>query len=200
MKHLAWTLLTFVLVLPVGARAQDGGDPAESGVEYMVPEMQGRGFALSDGPRAYHNRLGFGPGFGQLGNEPYYTLRLSFHPQRWLGWEAQLGHNPAESVHALVHSLGAQLRWPLEGRLQPYATASYGMMMIFPGRVFAADPVTKNQLGAGVGLEFFLRDDVAIRGEWRGTTVIGRESNGDTAAYDYREFTLGLNFYRSLEP
>ena len=129
-------------------------------------------------------------------------MRFDYNPRAWLGWEAHLGHNPSTSVHALVHALLVQLRWPLSGRLQPYVSLGYGMMLIFPGRVFSADPVTRNQLGAGAGLEFFLRDDVALRGEWRGTTLLGGGGDGAEGAvnYDYREFTLGLSFYRTIEP
>ena len=178
---------------------QEGSVPAA--VEYLVPAMQGRSFAVEPGPRPYLDRLGFSPGFGQLGGETYYAMRMSYNPLRWLGWEAQLGHNPSQSVHALVHSLSAQVRWPLPWRVQPYGIVGFGMMMIFPGRVFEADPVTKNVVAGGAGLELYLRDDVALRGELRGTTVLGSrsvdENDGSTS---YREFTFGLTFYRTIEP
>lgn len=171
------------------------------GREFLVPEMQGRGFHLEPGPRPYLHRLGFSPAFGNLGRDPYYAFRLSYNPSQWIGYEAHIGHNPAESVHALVHALNVVVRWPLPWRLQPYASAGYGMMMVFPGRVFEADPVTKNQLGVGAGLEFYLRDDIALRGEIRGTSVIGNPPDGQsTEVYEYREVTLGMTFFRTLNP
>lgn len=174
---------------------------AQTTVEHLVPEMQGRSFALEPGPRPYRDRLGFSPGFGRLGGEDYYTVRMSFHPLRWLGWEAHLGHNPSQSVHALVNGLNVQLRWPLAMRVQPYGTLGFGMMMIFPGRVFEADPVTRNQLTAGAGLEFFLRDDVALRGELRGATLVGgSDASGIDGGFRYREYTFGLTFYRTIQP
>jgi len=174
-----------------GARAEDDRD-------FLVPEMEGRGFSIEPGDRTYENRLGFSPGIGKLGDEPYYAMRVSFNPSPYMGWEAHLGHNPSESVHALVNALHVQLRWPLPWRAQPYVSFGYGMMLVFPGRVFEADPVTENQIGAGIGLEFYLRDDVALRGEYRGTSIVGssaRQADG----YDYREFTLGMVFYRTIE-
>lgn len=180
---------------------EPGRDAATRKVEYLVPEMQGRTFAVQPGPRPYLDRLGFSPGFGQLGGESYYAMRMSYNPLRWLGWEAQLGHNPSQSVHALVHAFAAQVRWPLPWRVQPYATLGFGMMMIFPGRVFEADPVTKNLVAAGAGLELYLRDDVALRGELRGTSVLGSRSiDDDAGSTSYREFTFGLTFYRTIEP
>lgn len=183
------------LVVATPSLAGDDDDPRE----FLVPAMEGRDFSVEPGPRPYRNRLGFSPAMGRLGDEPYYALRASFHPSRFLGWEAHLGHNPSESVHALVHALLVQVRWPLPWRLQPYATFGYGMMLVFPGRVFEADPVTENQIGAGVGLEVFLRDDVALRGEIRGATITGSSSTRDRD-FDYREFTVGLAFYRTIEP
>jgi len=181
----------------VALAAEDAADDDER--EFLVPAMRDRGLSVEPGTRPYADRLGFSPAIGRLGNEPYYALRASYHPSRFLGWEAHLGHNPSESVHALVHALLVQLRWPLPWRLQPYLTVGYGMMLVFPGRVFEADPVTENQIGAGAGLEFFLRDDVALRGEIRGATITGSSSTRDRD-FDYREFTVGLVFYRTIEP
>lgn len=199
---LACTLLATASAAPSRARAQSADERADVApqVEYLVPEMQGRSFAVDPGPRPFRDRLGFSPGFGQLGGESYYAMRMSYNPLRWLGWEAQLGHNPSQSVHALVHSLSAQVRWPLPWRVQPYGIVGFGMMMIFPGRVFEADPVTKNVIAAGGGVELYLREDVALRGELRGTAVLGSANTDDEGATQYREFTFGLTFYRTIEP
>jgi len=83
--------------------------------------------------------------------------------------------------------------------VQPYATLGYGMMTVYPGAAVNADPVTKNALTFGGGLEFYLRDDVALRAELRGATVLGQEFGSEgTVAYDYREYTIGFAFYRNL--
>lgn len=196
MRILLWsTLVVASIAFALDGRADDGAPDAER--EALVPAMRGGGFALQPGPRPYRDRLGFGAGIGQLGAEPYYALRASFNPSPYFGWEAHLGHNPSEAVHALVNALHVQLRWPLPWRAQPYASFGYGMMFVFPGRVFEADPVTENQLSAGLGLEFYLRDDVALRGEIRGASIVGSSSR-EGAGYDYREFTLGMVFYRTL--
>ena len=92
-----------------------------------------------------------------------------------VGYEAALGHNPGQSVHAVIHSLSALVRYPLPGRFQPYLSAGYGMMMVFPGQSLNADPVTKNALAIGGGLEFYIRSDVAVRAEMRHATVFGKE-------------------------
>jgi hypothetical protein len=174
---------------------------ADDEIEYLVPEMKGNSFALSDGERPFLHRLAFTPAFGRLGDENYYSLRLAYAPNPWLGYEAHIGHNPSESVHALMHSVHAVLRWPFSGRFQPYGTLGYGMMLIFPGEVFKADPVTKNALSAGAGLEFYLRDDVALRTEIRGIALLGgNHGASDDDGYSYRELSVGLAFYRTLNP
>jgi hypothetical protein len=191
----AWLLFCVVLGLATPPSVRAGQDE----VTHLVPEMEGAGFRLQEGPRPYQHRLSFSPGFGQLGSADYYVFRLAYNPNRWLGYEANLGHNPAESVHALLNSLRVLLRYPLPGRLQPFVSADYGMMLVFPGKVFQADPVTKNILGAGLGLEIYLRDDVAVRGEIRNVTVLGGSTETDeSAALGYREFTLGFSFYKTL--
>jgi opacity protein-like surface antigen len=104
-------------------------------------------------------------------------------------------------VHAIVHMLNAIVRRPLPGRFQPYASAGYGMTVVLPGRSVNADPVTKNMVALGGGLEFYIRSDLAIRAEMRGVTVFGRQLNRDgVVAYDYLEQTVGLAFYRTLKP
>jgi hypothetical protein len=73
------------------------------------------------------------------------------------------------------------------------------MMTVYPGQAINADPVTKNALTAGGGLEIYIRDDVALRGEVRGATVLGQELHSEgTVAYDYLEYTIGFSFFRSL--
>lgn len=197
MKGTALLLAALALAAPAaGARGEESAPAHE--LEYMVPEMEGRSFGLTPGPRPYRQRLAFSPGFGRLGSEPYYLLRLAFNPTAHLGYEAQIGHNPAQSVHALVHSFSALLRWPLPGRLQPYLTAGYGMMLIFPGRVFQADPVTANQVSVGAGLEIYLREDVALRGEMRTNRLLNGQNARVAGRQDYGEFSVGLAFYRDF--
>jgi opacity protein-like surface antigen len=104
-------------------------------------------------------------------------------------------------VHAVLHTLSAIVRAPLPGRFQPYVTAGYGMIMVFPGRSLNADPVTKNALSVGAGLEMYIRNDLAVRGEIRNATVFGRDGIQDgLVAYQYVQQTIGLAFYRSLRP
>jgi hypothetical protein len=165
----------------------------------LVPEVASAPFALAPGKRPFLHRLAFSPGFGKLGNERLFAFRLAYNPNRWLGYEAAIGHNPGASVHALFNTFNVLLRYPLPWRVQPYGSLGYGMMLVFPGRAFNADPVTKNALAFGGGLELYVRNDVALRVELRETTVIGGERNsGDTIAYQYGEATIGLSFYRTL--
>lgn len=178
----------------------------------LIPVATGtpiRAFELSPGPRPFLRRLSFSPGYGWLGAGRLYSFRLGFNPNRWMGYEMSIGHAPGDAVHALFHSLSVQARVPLASRVQPYATAGYGMMLVFPGRLLNADAVTKNSLSIGGGLEIYLRDDVALRGELRHRSVLGRDPALDTtpdgtgarrsgAVYDYREASIGITFYRSL--
>jgi opacity protein-like surface antigen len=92
-------------------------------------------------------------------------------------------------------------RWPLSGRLQPYAAAGYGMVMVEPGPSINAKPVTKNALTGGAGLEWFIRDDLSLRSEVRQAAVFG-EQRGQTGVvvYDYTQATIGVSFYRSIRP
>lgn len=211
---------------PVGATADTTGAPAESeepadpllddvqeparvpppapkprALEPLVPALAEHPYRMSPGPRAYLHRLAFSPGFGALGSERQFLFRLAYYPNAWLGYEGSLNHNPAQSVHAVLHSLSAVVRRPVPGRLQPYLAAGYGMYMVFPGRSLNADPVTKNAVSAGGGLEVFIRDDLALRGEMRRATVFGREKNREgVVTYDYLEQSIGLVFYRSVAP
>lgn len=171
----------------------------ESGVHYLNPELEGHALTVSEGPRAFLRRASFSPGYGRLGEQEYFTFRFAFNPNSWLGWEAGFGHNPANSVHGVLHNLSAVFRYPVPWRVQPYASAGYGMLTIYPGKTINADPVTKNAFSYGGGLEVYLRDDVAIRAEVLGASVIGRDPSGPgSATYTYRQYTVGFSFYRSL--
>lgn len=170
-------------------------------LEPLVPALAEHPYRMSPGPRGYLHRLAFSPGFGALGDEREFVFRLAYYPNAWLGYEASLNHNPAQSVHAALHSLSAVVRRPFPGRFQPYLAAGYGMYMVFPGRSLNADPVTKNAVSAGGGLEVFIRDDLALRGDMRRATVFGREKNREgVVTYDYLEQSIGLVFYRSVAP
>lgn len=186
------------------ARADDsapGAAPSAGGVEHLVPELATRPYHLEPGVRPYLHRLSVSPGFGFLGNERLFVLRAAYNPNEWLGYEAMIGHNPSHSVQGIVHRLSAIVRRPLPGRFQPYLTTGYGMTIVLPGQSINADPVTKNSLSYGGGLEIFIRGDLALRAEMLGTTVIGRQqSSQGVVAYDYREGTIALAFYRTLRP
>jgi len=175
-------------------------DQPGSELEYLVPQLEGRTFHFSGAAAPYLHRLGLSPGFGQLGDEPLASFRLSYSPNSWMEYEASVGHNRGKSVHALVHLLNARLRYPLAGRVQPYTTFGFGMILVFPGPSLNASPVTKNVLAAGGGVEIFLRDDLAVRGEVRRLGVFGRDPNAqESAVYSYGEATVGFSFYRKLE-
>ncbi len=189
-------------VMPQTMGAAVAAAPAASedaGLEYLVPELAGDPFEIDKGRREFLHRISFSPAAGRLGGEPIYALRFAYCPNSWLGWEAAVGHNPGEGVHALTHSLSAQLRYPLPWRVQPYASVGYGMILVYPGEALNADPVTSNVLYAGGGLELYVRNDLAIRAEIRSATVLDTAGpDGDTVAYDYGEATAGLSFYRGL--
>ena len=166
---------------------------------YLVPGLEDTGYHISRGSERFMHRVSFSPAYGQLGENQLFSFRIGYAPNTWIGYEAALGHNPADGLHALLHTFNVILRKPLPGRFQPYATLGYGMLTVYPGQALNADPVTKNALTFGGGLEVYIRDDVAIRGEMRGATVLGQELNSTgTVAYDYREYTIGFAFYRNL--
>jgi hypothetical protein len=183
---------------PDGSRAR-GDVPAPDGLVYLVPDMAEETWTIAPGPKRFARKLAFSPGYGRLGDNELYTFRFAYSPNEWLGWEAAVAHNPGQSVHALLHTFSAVLRYPLPWRVQPYATAGYGMFMVFPGESINADPVTDNALVIGGGLELYIREDLAIRAELRQATVFGgvRGSN-ETVTYGYREATIGFAFHRSL--
>jgi opacity protein-like surface antigen len=173
--------------------------PRAGKTTYLVPSLEDAGYRVSRGPERFAHRIGFSPAYGALGDNELFAFRIGYSPNTWLGYEASLGHNPADGLHALLHTFNVILRYPLPGRFQPYATLGYGMMTVYPGQALNADPVTKNALMFGGGLELYIRDDVSVRGEMRGASVIGQELNQTSAVvYDYREYTIGFAFYRNL--
>jgi opacity protein-like surface antigen len=173
--------------------------PSASKTTYLVPSLEDAGYRVSGGTERFAHRISFSPAYGALGDNELFAFRIGYSPNTWLGYEASLGHNPAEGLHALLHTFNVLLRYPLPGRFQPYATLGYGMLTVYPGQALNADPVTKNALTFGGGLELYIRDDVSVRGEMRGASVIGQELNQSGAVvYDYREYTIGFAFYRNL--
>jgi hypothetical protein len=171
------------------------------GLEALVPELAAHPYRLAPGPRPFLNRLAVTPGFGWLGSEPLFSFRVAYNPNSWLGYEGSLGHNPGQSVHAVLHTVSAIVRRPLPGRFQPYGSVGYGMMMVFPGRSINADPVTKNALTFGGGLELYIRSDLALRADVTHATVFGRQLNRDgVVAFEYLQQTIGLSFYRAIAP
>ena len=199
-----------LLAFPRAARADDAtndssavGDPIVyvHGLEALVPEAALSPFAIQPGVRPFRERLAVSPGYGLLGQDRLFVLRAAYFPSAWLGYEAALGHNPGQSVHAVLHTFGLLMRWPRPGRFQPYAVAGYGMVMVQPGPSLNAKPVTKNALSGGAGLELFIRDDLALRTEWRQAAVFGEQRGRDgVVVYDYTQATIGLAFYRSIRP
>lgn len=181
--------------LAPGARADD--KPLES----LVPELAQHPYRLEPGVRPYRNRLAVSPAWGLLGSEQLFAMRIEYSPSDWLGYEGSIAHNPGRSVHAALHTLNVILRHPLPGRFQPYASGGYGMIMVFPGQSTNADPVTKNALTIGGGLEFFLRSDLALRADFKNATVFGRQGNQEgIVAYHYLQETIGLSFCRTIRP
>ena len=173
----------------------------KDGLEALVPELAVNAYSLASGPRPFLNRLAVTPTLGTLGTERLFMVRIAYNPNSWLGYEAELGHNPSQAVHAILNRLSLIVRRPVPGRLQPYVTAGYGMTVVLPGRSVNADAVTKNMLTMGGGLELYVRDDLALRGEMRRSTVFGRQANREgLVTYDYVEQTLGLSFYRTIRP
>lgn len=176
-------------------------EAAADGIEALVPEVAHHPFRVPPGVRPFRNRLSFSPGYGTLGSKDLFVARVTYHPSSWLAYEWSIGHNPGQSVHAALHMLSLIARRPMTGRLQPYLSGGYGMMLVFPGQSLNAAPVTKNALTIGGGLEFYIRGDLAVRADLRRATVLGRERDRDgIVAYDYFQQTIGLAFYRSIRP
>lgn len=177
----------------------DSSAVGSNGLTYLVPELKDAGYRITPGRKRFQRRLSFSPVIGSFGSQRLFAFRFAYSPNTWLGYEVSLGHNPASAVHAMLHTFNVILRYPIPWRIQPYVSLGYGMMTVFPGQAVNADPVTKNALLGGGGLEFYIRDDVALRGEIRGATILGQElGTVGTVAYDYLVYTLGFAFYRSL--
>lgn len=198
----AMVLFALVTLGPVCVSLAADRDPPDTGSAdryYLVPEMKEGAARVNSGRRQFKRRLAFSPAVGRLGEDALFAVRLAYNPDHWLGYEISLGHNPASSLHALLHTFNLQLRHPLPGRFQPYASAGYGMVTVYPGKAIKADPVTKNILAFGGGLEIYLRNDVALRGEMRNAVILGQyRGQEDTVAYNYLEYTIGMVFYRGL--
>ena len=165
----------------------------------IVPQVARDPWALDPGPRPFGHRIQISPAVGELGSKRLFTLRAAYQPSRWFAYEAELGHTPGSTAHALLHSLNLALRYPLPGRVQPYATCGYGMAVVKPGRSDNATDVTANLVAAGGGVEFYLREDLAVRVEARNVTFLGGERDrAGTVAYDYAAWTAGLSFSRRM--
>jgi opacity protein-like surface antigen len=192
---------TVAVATAVATPEAAGAVSTVDGLEALVPEVAHHPYRVEPGVRPFRNRLAFSPGYGSLGAKRLFVARVTYHPNAWLGYEWAIGHNPGQSVHAALHTLSAIVRRPLSGRLQPYVSGGYGMMLVFPGQSLNAAPVTKNAFAIGGGLEFYIRGDLAVRADVRRATVLGRERDRDgIVAYDYLQQTIGLAFYRSIRP
>ena len=204
MKPVPLALALVLLAAPAPVHAHS--TPADSvvyvnGLEALVPDAARAPFALQPGVRPFRERFEVSPGYGTLGRDRLFVLRAAYHPSAWLGYEAALMHNPGQSVHAVLHTFSLLARWPRPGRIQPYATGGYGMVIVEPGPSLNAKPVTKNALSGGAGLELFIRDDLALRTEWRQAAVFGEQRGRDgVVVYNYTQATVGLAFYRSIRP
>ncbi len=177
------------------------GGAWKDGLEPLVPEIAGDPYRLEPGVREFRYRLSVSPGYGFFGSDRQFALRVAYNPNQWLGYEASIGHDTGHAVHAVLHSFSAVVRRPLSGRFQPYLAGGYGMLMVFTGQSVNAAPVTKNALAMGGGLEFYIRSDLALRTDLRGATVFGKQRDREgIVAYDYLQGTVGLAFYRSIQP
>jgi opacity protein-like surface antigen len=185
--------------LEAAALARDHAGHAA--LEPLVPELAAHPYRLTAGVPDFRHRLSLSPGYGFLGSDHLYAFRVTYDPGPWFGYEASLAHNPGHAVHAMLHTLSAIVRRPLTGRFQPYLSGGYGMMIVFPGQTVNAAPVTKNTLTIGAGLEFYIRNDLALRADLRQATILGQQRNrAGTVAYDYAQGTIGLAFYRTVRP
>ena len=200
---LAWALVSAASSLALPAEAADDRSarvPAPP-LEALVPAISEHPYHLAPGVRPFAHRVAVSPGYGFFGSQPLYAIRLAYNPDSWLGYEASLGHNPGQSVHAVLHSFNVVARHPLAGRLQPFIAGGYGMVLVFPGRSVNAKPVTKNALAIGGGLEWYLRDDLAVRGDLQHATVFGQQRDREgLVTFDYLQGTVGLSFHRTIQP
>jgi hypothetical protein len=174
------------------------GHPA---LEALVPELASDAYRMEPGTRRFLHRISVSPGYGFFGSDRLFTLRAAYNPNAWLGYEAAVSHDPGHAVHAVVHTLSAIVRRPFPGRLQPYLSGGYGMVIVYPGRALNAAPITKNTLAIGGGAELYIRSDLALRVDLREATVLGKQRDREgIVAYDYAQGTVGLAFYRSIQP
>ena len=170
-------------------------------LEPLVPAVAAHPYRLAPGVRPYERRVSVSPAFGTFGSDRMFAVMAAYNPEPWLAWEASLSHTPGRSVHAVMHTLTAIVRRPLPGRFQPYLSAGYGMVIVNPGQAVNAIAVTKNALAAGGGMEMYVRDDLALRVDVRHATVFGTQRDREgLVAYPYLQGTLGLTFYRSIQP
>ena len=184
---------------PRAGHAND--DASKPGLEALVPEVAMHPYRMEPGVHPFRNRLSLSPGYGYFGSDRLFTFRLAYNPNSWLGYEAAISHDPSHSVHALIHTFSANVRRPFSGRLQPYLSGGYGMVIVYPGQSVNASPVTKNTLTMGGGLELYIRTDLAIRAEMRDAVVFGKQRDREgTVVYDYSQGTIGLAFYRAIRP
>jgi len=188
--------LALASLAPARARAAD-----KAPLEALNPELAAHPYRLEPGVYPFEHRLAVCPAFGFLGSERLFAMRIEYCPTSWLGYEGSIAHNPGSSVHAVLHSFSVNLRHPLTGRVQPYASGGYGMILVFPGLATNADPVTKNALTLGGGMEVYIRNDLALRADFKNATVFGRQGNHDgIVAYNYLQETIGLTFSRTIQP
>ncbi len=174
---------------------------ADAPLEPLVPAVAAHPYRLAPGPRPFERRVSLSPAFGTFGSDRMFAVMAAYNPEPWLAWEASLSHTPGRSVHAVMHTLTAIVRRPLGGRFQPYLSAGYGMVIVYPGQAVNAIAVTKNALAAGGGMEMYVRDDLALRVDVRHATVFGEQRDREgLVAYPYLQGTLGLTFYRSIQP
>jgi hypothetical protein len=189
----------------VAGTVQAAASPApvtrRDGLVALVPALANDPYHLAPGPRPFAHRLVVTPSYGTLGPDRLFLVRVGYAPCDWLAYEAEVGHTPSRSVSTILHRFNLVVRRPLTGRLQPFVDAGYGMVVVLPGRSFNADPITRNMLAVGGGVEFYLRDDLALRAETRRSAVFGNQANrSGLVAYEYAEQTLGLEFHRFLQP
>ena len=186
------------LALASPARA---GDDDDTPLQPLVPELADHPYHLEPGVHPYEHRLAFSPAFGFLGSERLFAVRVEYSPTPWLAYEGSIAHNPGRSVHAVLHTFTANLRRPMPGRFQPFVSGGYGMILVFPGLASNADPVTKNALTIGGGMELFIRNDLALRADLKHATVLGRQGDHDgIVAYNYLQETIGFSFCRTIKP
>lgn len=225
---MACALAALVVLAPAGARAageSDAGAAADTlsasdraadsleaaaaareraahpPLEALNPELAARPYHIASGTRDFSHQLSLGPAYGFLGSEHLFAFRATYNPGSWFGYEASLGHNPGQAVHAMLHTLSVVVRRPLSGRFQPYLSAGFGMVMVSPGQTVNASPVTKNTVSVGGGLEFYVRNDLALRADARQATILGQlRDQAGIVAYNYAEGTIGLAFYRRIRP